>query len=195
MNEETTKIEETTMNEKTAKKEKNIKKEILSYVRVIAIAVVCGLIINYTIIASAHVVSGSMENTIMTDSRVMGLRLTYLVSKPNRFDIILFHPPEGEVSEHPYIKRIIGLPNEKIEIIDGKVYINDSTTPLEEDYVKDIAHGSFGPFEIPENSYFVMGDNRNGSSDSRHWINSFVTKKSIIAKLYLEYFPSPHFLD
>ena len=177
--------------QKKISKERNIKKEIFSFVRMVIIAVVCGLIINNTIIASAHVISGSMENTVMTDSRVMGLRFIYYFSDPERFDIILFHPPEGEISSHPYVKRIIGLPNEKVEIVDGKVYINDSANPLDEGFVKGTAFGSFGPFEVPENSYFVMGDNRNGSQDSRHWNNSFIPRNRIIAKLYLEFYPSP----
>ena len=183
------------MKEKNIVKEKNIKKEILSFIRMVVIAVVCGVIINSTIIASAHVISGSMENTVMTDSRVMGLRFVYYFSEPDRFDIILFQPPEGENQDHPYIKRIIGLPNEKIEIIDGKVYINDSENPLDEEFVKGFPYGNFGPFEIPDKCYFVMGDNRNGSLDSRHWGNRFVPRNSIIAKLYLEYFPSPQLFD
>jgi len=172
-------------------KEKNVKKEIFSFLRTIVITIACGLIINSTLIASAHVISGSMENTVMTDSRVMGLRFVYYFSNPDRFDIILFHPPEGEVSEYPFVKRIIGLPNERVEIIDGKVFINDSANPLEESYLKDDAYGNFGPFEVPENCYFVMGDNRNSSNDSRHWENRFIPKSSIIARLFLEYFPSP----
>jgi len=118
------------------------------------------------------------------------LRFVYYFSDPDRFDIILFHPPEGEISSYPYVKRIIGLPNEKVEIVDGKVYINDSAKPLDEGFIKGTAFGSFGPFEVPDNSYFVMGDNRNGSQDSRHWNNSFVPRSSIIAKLYLGFYPS-----
>jgi len=171
-------------------KEKKFKKELLSWIRTIAIAVVCGVIINYTVIASAHVISGSMENTVMTDSRVMGLRLTYLFSNPGRFDIILFHAPDGD-SDHPYVKRIIGLPHEKLEIVNGLVYINDPVSPLDENYINGVAWGDYGPVIIAENSYFVMGDNRNGSIDSRHWDNTFVPRRSIIAKLYFEYYPSP----
>ena len=180
---------------KKVRKEKNIKKEIVGFIKTMVIAIVCGVIINSTIIASAHVISGSMENTVMTDSRVMGLRFIYYFSEPDRFDIVLFHPPEGEVSSHPYVKRIIGLPNEKVEIIDGKVYVDDSINPLTEGYIKGFAYGNFGPFNVPDSCYFVMGDNRNSSVDSRHWNNRFIPRSSIIAKLYLEFYPTPHIFD
>ena len=180
---------------KKDRKEKNIKKEIVGFIKTIVIAIICGVIINSTIIASAHVISGSMENTIMTDSRVMGLRFIYYFSEPDRFDIVLFHPPEGADSSYPYVKRIIGLPNEKVEIIDGKVFIDDSISPLNEGYVKGFAYGNFGPFNVPDNGYFVMGDNRNSSTDSRHWNNAFIPRSSIIAKLYLEFYPTPRNLN
>ena len=166
-------------------------KEILSWVKTIVITLVCALIINKTIIASALVVSSSMENTIMTDSRVMGLRIAYILNDPKRFDIILFHPPDDETSI-PYVKRIIGLPNEKVEVKDGKVYIDDSEIPLDDSYIKENAIGDYGPFYVPEGSYFVMGDNRNGSNDSRHWVNKFVSKDKIIGRVYFEFYPSPH---
>ena len=170
-----------------------LKKELLSWIRAMAIAVVIGIIINSTLIASANVISGSMENTIMTNSRVAGLRISYIFNEPNRFDIILFHPPD-EDSGIPYVKRIIGLPNEKVDIVDGKVFINDSTLPLEDSFIKGVARGNFSSFNVPENCFFVMGDNRNGSIDSRHWNNSFVSRDNIIAKLYIEYFPKPRIL-
>ena len=167
------------------------KKELFSWLRTFILAIVIGLVIHNTITASALVISGSMENTIMTNSRVMGLRFVYLISDPERFDIILFHPPDNK-SDMPYVKRIVGLPNEKVDIIDGKVYINDSIIPLNDSFIKGDPRGNFGPFNVPDNSYFVMGDNRNSSTDSRHWENSFVSRSSIIAKLYFEFFPSPH---
>jgi len=167
------------------------KKELFSWLQTFIFAIVIGLVIHNTITASALVISGSMENTIMTNSRVMGLRFVYLISDPERFDIILFHPPDSK-SEMPYVKRIVGLPNEKVDIVDGKVYINDSVIPLDDSFSKGVPHGNFGPFNVPDNSYFVMGDNRNSSTDSRHWENSFISRSSIIAKLYFEIFPSPH---
>jgi len=175
-------------------KKKRIVKEILSWIRSLVIALVCALIINKTLIASAVVVSSSMENTIMTDSRVMGLRVSYVFSEPKRFDIILFHPPDDEASI-PYVKRIIGLPNEKVEIKSGKVYIDDSDVPLDDSFVKEVARGDYGPFSVPDGCYFVLGDNRNGSNDSRHWKNRYVPKENIIGRLYIELYPSPHILD
>jgi len=175
-------------------KERNFKKELVSFIRTLVIAVVCGIIINNTLITSAHVISGSMENTVMTDSRVMGLRFIYSISDPERFDIILFHPPDND-SSIPYVKRIIGLPDETLEIIDGRVYINGSPTPLDESFIKGVARGNFGPVVVPDNSYFVMGDNRNGSIDSRHWQSAFVSRSDIIAKLYFEFYPTPHVFE
>jgi len=173
---------------------KSVGKEIFGWIKTLAIAFVCALIINNTLIASALVISSSMENTIMTDSRVMGLRVTYLVSEPKRFDIILFKPPNGDASV-PYVKRIIGLPHETVEIINGKVYIDGSDIPLDEPFIKEEARGSYGPYIVPEDSYFVMGDNRNGSNDSRHWENRYVPRKSIMGRVYFEYFPVPHILS
>ena len=173
---------------------KRIFKEILSWVKTLVIVFACAFIINHTLIASALVISSSMENTIMTDSRVMGLRVAYIVGNPKRFDIILFQPPDDKTSV-PYVKRIIGLPNEKVEIINGKVYIDDSDTPLDDSFIKEEALGDYGPFFVPENSYFVLGDNRNGSYDSRFWVNKYVPRDSIQGKIYLEVFPSPHIFD
>jgi len=173
---------------------KEFSRGLFSWIRAFAIAIVLGLIINHTVIASAVVVSASMEGTIMTNSRVMGLRVAYVFRDPSRFDIILFDPPDGDISM-PFVKRIIGLPHETVNIVDGKVFINDSTVPLYEFYLNETAVGSYGPFIVPEDSFFVMGDNRNRSNDSRHWRNSFVSRDEIIGRLYFEFFPTPQILE
>ena len=175
-------------------KTKRIVKEALSWIKYLVITLVCVLIINNTLVASALVVSSSMENTIMTDSRVMGLRVAYLLSEPERFDIILFQPPD-DMTSIPYVKRIIGLPNEKVEIVAGKVYINDSDLPLNDSFIKEKARGDFGPYYVPEGCYFVLGDNRNVSHDSRYWVNTFVPRGNIMGRVYFEFFPAPHILD
>lgn len=162
--------------------------ELLSWVKIIIVTAAISIFINSVIIANSHVPSGSMENTIMTDDRIIGSRLAYLFSDPKRGDIIIFKFPDDE--DILFVKRVIGLPGETVMIIDGKVYIDGSETPLDEPYLKEKMEGSFGPYEVPANSFFVMGDNRNWSQDARRWVNTYVTKDKIIAKVLFRYFPN-----
>lgn len=173
--------------------DKNKKSEIFSWIKIIVSAFVIALVINNFIIVKAEVPTGSMENTVMTHDQIVGYRLAYLFSKPKRGDIIMFPFPDDESTN--YLKRIIGLPGEAIEIIDGKVYINGSTEPLEEDYLKEVPDGSYGPYTVPEDSYFMMGDNRNTSIDSRSWEHPFVKKEKIIGKAVFRFFPKLGFIE
>ena len=167
----------------------HVVKEILEWIKYIAGAVLFALVFNNTVIVNANVVSGSMESTIMTDSRILGSRLAYAIGEPERFDIIVFRFPD-DVTREPYVKRVIGLPNEKIEIKDGKVYINDSDIPLDDSFINEKTAGNYGPFYVPDNSFFVLGDNRNHSFDSKDWVNKFVSKDKILGKVVVEYFPT-----
>ena len=124
---------------------------------------------------------------------VFGNEISKKWKDPERFDIVIFKYPDDE--SQLFIKRIIGLPGDKVEIIDGKVYINDSETPLEDSYVPETPLGSFGPYEVPENCYFMMGDNRNNSKDSRYWTNTFVRFDQIVGKAEIRYFPSIKLLN
>ena len=89
--------------------------------------------------------------------------------------------------EKYYAKRIIGLPGEIVTIKDGYTYINGDI--LEEDYLKEPMLGDFGPYEVPLGSYFVMGDNRNGSWDARYWTNTYVSEDAILGKVYFSFWP------
>lgn len=158
-------------------------KEILDWVLVIVIAIALALIINKLVIYKVSPPTASMENTIMVDDKVITYRLAYLFSKPERGDIVVFQAPD--TPEEDYIKRVIGLPGETVEVIDGVVYIDGK--PLEEDYLKEPMVGSFGPYEVPEGCYFMMGDNRNISWDARYWTEKFVEKDKIRGKAILKY--------
>lgn len=181
-------------------------RELLSWIEFIAIAVILALLLNNFVIVNATVPTGSMENTIMPGDRLLGLRLTYLFSDPQRGDIVVFKYPVDESVN--YIKRIIGLPGETVEIRDSKVYINGSETPLEEDYLKeewvDVNDGF--TFQVPEDCYLMMGDNRNDSSDARYWAGEalkeglastpeeaesycYVHRDKILGKAYVRYWP------
>lgn len=162
-------------------------KEVWSWVKTIALALVLAFIINSFIIVNATVPTGSMENTIMPNDRIIALRLTYYFEKPERGDIVVFKYPDDE--SVLYVKRVIGLPGETVVIRDGRVYIDGSETPLDDEYVKETPLGDFGPYEVPEGHYFMMGDNRNESKDSRYWDNTYVAENKILGKVYLKYFP------
>lgn len=164
-------------------------KEALSWVLTFAAAIVVALVLKNFVIINATVPTGSMENTIMPGDDLFGFRLAYQFSEPKRGDIVIFKYPDDE--EEKYVKRIIGLPGEKVTIVNAKVYINDSETPLDEAYLKETWTVATGPFEfeVPANSYFVMGDNRNDSWDARYWDNTYVHKDKIIGKAEYIYFP------
>lgn len=176
-------------------------KEVWEYVKLIIIVVVAVTIINDVVLINAKIPSESMEKTIMTGDRIFGFRMAYginfdffghHVSKkfkdPERFDVVVFKFPDDE-SQY-FIKRIIGMPGETVNIVDGKVYINDEETPLDDSFIPEPAKGSWGPYEVPENCYFMMGDNRNWSSDSRFWDNTYVEFEKIMGKAGLRYYPS-----
>ena len=169
----------------------SLKKEIISWLQIIVAAVVIALVFNNFVIANSRVPTGSMENTIMSRSRVIGSRLAYLKDDPQRGDIVIFHYPDDESIY--YVKRVIGLPGETVMIEDGKVYINGSDTPLDEPYLAEPMEGSYGPYTVPEGCYFMLGDNRNNSRDARFWENKYVKKDKIIAKVLFCYYPISRF--
>lgn len=183
--------------ENIPQEEKNISKEAktsplreaLSWVFTFAAAILVALVLKNFVIINATVPTGSMENTIMPGDDLFGFRLAYQFSEPKRGDIIIFKYPDDE--EEKYVKRIIGLPGETVRISNAKVYIDDSETPLQEEYLKDEWTVATGPFEfqVPEGCYFVMGDNRNDSWDARYWDNTYVAREKIIGKAEWVYFP------
>ena len=134
-----------------------------------------------------EVEGASMENTLHNGDNLIVDKLSYRFHDPERFDIIVF-PFQFQDNTY-YIKRIIGLPGETVTIRDGKVYINDSTEPLRDDFCPETPVGDFGPDEVPEGCYFMLGDNRNVSKDSRYWLNPYVEKDKIIGKAFLRYWP------
>ena len=121
----------------------------------------------------------------MKGSRIIINRLAYLSEDPQRGDIIAFYFPDD--GESLYLKRIVGLPGEKIEGVDGMIYINGK--PLSEDYIREQINEDFGPYVVPEDSWFVMGDNRNNSLDSRYWEDKFVERDEIVGRAEIEYYP------
>ncbi|MCL2016259.1 MAG: signal peptidase I [Defluviitaleaceae bacterium] len=160
--------------------------EILTWSKMIFFVLLVAVIINQFVIVNAAVPTGSMENVIMPNDRIIAFRMAYLFSEPERFDIIIFPFPDDE--SRLYVKRIIGLPGETVTIVNGLVFIDDNATPLRDDFIRDIATGNYGPFHVPEDSFFMLGDNRNNSDDSRAWNNPFVRSDRILGRAIFKYF-------
>ena len=171
-----------------AQKSTSASREILSWVLTFALAIGAAFLIKNYLIINADVPTGSMENTIMPGDRLIGNRLAFLKDTPERGDVVIFHYPDDE--EELYVKRVIGLPGEVVEIKDGKVYIDGSPTPLDDSFIPEKMVGSYGPYTVPENCYFMLGDNRNDSKDSRSWKNKFVRFDQLVGKAIVRYYPS-----
>ena len=200
-----------TQTQQTGGKTEAVVKEIVSWVKTIVLAMVIALLLNHYVIVNANVPTGSMQNTIQPGDRLIGFRLAYLNHTPERGDIVVFKNPVDPMQKEIFIKRLIGLPGEHIEIQGGKVYIDYSETPLEETYRKEEwIKGNDGiAYDIPQGCYFMMGDNRNKSLDARYWAEEavkynladsveeavekeycFVNDDQILGKAIFRYFPS-----
>lgn len=198
---------ETTLNEENGKKKKpSLLREMLSWLEIIVIAFVVSLVLTRVVLVNAMVPSSSMENLISPGDRLFGNRLTYKFSDPQRFDVVIFKYPVDE--EENYIKRIIGLPGETVTIENAKIYINDSETPLEENYLPEewLVENDGYVFEVPEDCYLMLGDNRNVSLDARYWAGealsnelvdsleegeryTYVSRDKILGKAMFTYWP------
>lgn len=146
----------------------------------------------YTLVNLAsgrYVVDGaSMAPNFATGQVLIVSRVHYLLSDPQRGDIVVFHPPGRPTSESPYIKRVIGMPGDTVEIRDQLVYVNGEQ--LDEPYINEPCGSSCRDniWQLGANEYFVMGDNRNHSSDSRGF-RTPVTRKDIIGTAFVRYWP------
>lgn len=178
--------------ERIAANKKKWLQSFYSGVRTVACSMVLAFLLSQFVIANAVVPTGSMENTIKPGDRLLGLRLAYLIGDPARGDVIIFHAPD-EPDGTPYVKRVIGLPGETVEGIDGVVYIDGDA--LDEPYIKEPARADFGPFTVPDGMYFMLGDNRNDSKDSRYWKNTYLAREQIMARVLVQYYPKFQVFD
>ncbi|MCL2357775.1 MAG: signal peptidase I [Defluviitaleaceae bacterium] len=169
-------------------------REALSWAKTILFALIFAWFFTNFVIVNAHVPTGSMEATIPAPSRIIAFRLSYMFSEPQRGDIIVFR---GE--EQLLVKRVIGLPGETVSIYDWRVYIDGEQ--LEEGYTRSAfdtrpsvaPHRQFPLAEeyitIPDGHFFVLGDNRDYSHDSRSWADPFVPEGTILGRALFLYWP------
>jgi len=160
----------------------------ISIVRTFVLALALALLITEFVVVNASVVSGSMEQTIMTGDRVICNRLAYLRREPARFDVVAFnHFEDGQ--RWVYVKRIVGMPGERLEILDGIVHITGKDAPLPYCFVYGEIRGNYGPFYIPPGHFFVLGDNRVSSYDSKNWPDPFLPRENILGRAVFIYHP------
>lgn len=158
----------------------------LSLVILCIATIIIGKLITTFLILPGFVPTGSMESTIMTGDRMLTNMTAYWNADPQRGDIVVFNVPDETArgAAVPYVKRIIGLPGETVSIQEGRVYINGIL--LEEPYLQ-VSTDMGNTYTVPENCYFMLGDNRNLSHDSRFWNIKFVPKEEIIGKVFFKY--------
>jgi signal peptidase I len=151
----------------------------------IGMALALALVLKTFVVASFYIPSGSMENTLMPHDLLIADKLSYKLLKhdPQRGDIMIFRYPKDPHKD--YIKRVIGLPGDTVMVMDGLVYVNGDA--LQEDYIAEAPNTAYPATVVPENSYFVMGDNRNHSSDSRVW--GMVPRQNIEGRALFVFWP------
>ncbi len=136
------------------------------------------------------IVSGSMEPTLMLGDRLVVDTLSYRFHPPRAGDVVLFEPPpelvrSGDLREHTSIKRVIALPGQEVRVGGGQVFVDGR--PLREPYIAAAPAYTWGPARVPEDMLFVLGDNRNASSDSHVW--GVLPRRSVIGRAWVRFWP------
>lgn len=145
----------------------------------VVVPVVLVVILSRTVYLTAIVPTASMVPTIAVPSFVFSLRTSYWFDTPQRGDIVLFHRNDG--TETVFVKRVIGLPGETVVVKNGTVSVDG--VELKEAYIAEEANTTGdGVFVVPDGEYFLMGDNRNDSLDSRFWAEHYVPEDHILSK-------------
>lgn len=159
----------------------------------VIIILMCVIVIPRFVIQRTIVSGSSMEDTLQDKDNLLVEKVSYLVGKPDRFDIVVFYPYGKEEGEY-YVKRVIGLPGETIQIIGDTIYVND--VALEEHYGKEpITYQGIAaePLTLGDDEYFLMGDNREVSFDSRYEEVGPVKEDRIVGKALLRIWPFQSF--
>lgn len=163
--------------------EKSLWNQIRENIVILAIALGLSLLIRTFVAEPRFIPSDSMFPTLEINDRLVIEKVSYYLNSPQFGDIIVFTPPSqlqeiGYGADQAFIKRIIGKPGQIIEVKNGRVYIDNE--PQFERYIAEEPHYQLPPVKVPDNSYFVMGDNRNDSNDSHVW--GFLPKENIIGR-------------
>jgi len=161
-------------------------RNLVEWVVVIVCALLVAFVVKTFLFQAFYIPSPSMTPTLQIDDRVLVNKLSYDIHGVERGDLVVFRSPQPAAPEKDLIKRVVGLPGDTLEGRDGHVMVNGE--PLEESYLPDgVQTGTFGPVEIAPDHYWVMGDNRSNSSDSR--VFGAVAESQIIGKAFVKVWP------
>ncbi|MFA4858355.1 MAG: signal peptidase I [Candidatus Margulisiibacteriota bacterium] len=160
-------------------------------IETVIIALVLALIIRAWVIQVFWIPSGSMIPTLDIQDRIVVNKFIYRFREPHRQEIIVFKAPAEfeRTGKKELIKRILGAPGDTLQLIDGVVFINGR--PLKENYSLNRDHADFGPIRVPPGYYFMMGDNRPNSADSRYW--GFLPRKNVVGPAFFRIWPLTRF--
>lgn len=159
------------------------KSTLREFVETLLLTLLIYVLVRSFLFENYRVVGRSMVPTLEDNQFLAVNKLGYRLHDPQRGDIIVFRDPRDE--SRKLIKRVIGLPGESVEVYEGQVYVNDQA--LTEAYIESPGHYSYPPTQVAEGEYFVLGDNRNNSSDSHNW--GMLSKNLIAGKAWVSYWP------
>jgi signal peptidase I len=163
---------------------------LFDWAETIIVALVLALVIRAFFLQVFWIPSGSMEPTLDINDRIVVNKVAFHFRPPKRLEIVVFRQvPAIDKEKRDLIKRVMGLPGETLEVKEGIIYINN--TAIEEKHALNQDQANFGPVAIPPDAYFVMGDNRPASADSRYW--GFLPKKNLIGPAFLRIWPLTKF--
>jgi signal peptidase I len=167
-----------------------LKHWIFDWLETIVVALVLALIIRAFFLQVFWIPSGSMEPTLDVNDRIVVNKVIYHFRQPRRMEVVVFRGVTAMGGpKKDLIKRLVGLPGETFEVKEGTIYISNS--PIAEKHTMNKDFSDFGPVDIPADSYFVMGDNRPSSADSRFW--GFLPSKNLIGPAFLRIWPLTKF--
>ena len=155
------------------------------FLKTLIIAFVLAQLIMVSVAQAFQVEQYSMEPTLLPHDRVLVDKFSYRLRQPHRGDVIVLRYPLN--TQRNYIKRIVALPNDTLEVKSGALYVNGQR--VSEPYLNGTPQGTYGPFTVPTDAVFVMGDNRNNSEDSRAF--GALKKEFIVGQALLVYWPIP----
>jgi signal peptidase I len=157
--------------------------EIWEWIKSILIAVVLAIVIRFFILEVFLVDGSSMLPTLNDRERLIVNKFQYHFQDPQAGDVLIFSFSE----DRDFIKRVIGVAGDEVQVEEGQILVNG--VPFTEDYINDTTQGHYGPVTVPEGYYFVMGDNRNNSMDSRDPAVGFISSEQIKGKAFLVFWP------